>query len=111
MRTFEIDANNDLVLNSAGNLNMLTSAQAIAQNTRTAVSAMRGEMQYAVTSGLPARATAFDRLNTVQFEVAVRAVILTVQGVLSVDRFTVVNNNGTLQYTATILTTEGTIDV
>lgn len=111
MRTFEIDANNDLVLNAAGNLSVLTSLQAIAQNTRTAMQAMRGEMQYAITAGMPMRETAFDRYNETQFEVAARAVILSVEGVLAVTEFRAINGGGTLRYTATISTTEGTIDV
>lgn len=104
-------ANNDLVLDTSGNLKLVAGIEAISQNTRTAMGAQRGEMQYAVDSGMPMRMTAFDRYNPVQFEAAARAVLLEVEGVQSVDEFRATNNSGTLSYSATIKTTEGVLNV
>ncbi len=111
MISISLDNGKDITIDMFGNLALLTGKQAIAQNTRTAMRAVRGEMVYAITSGLPMRATAFDRYNPAQFEAAARAVMLAVPGVLSVDYFKAAMNGDTLDYSATISTTEGVIDV
>lgn len=111
MITLAIDSNNDLVLAPDGNVSVLTGAQAVAQNTKTAMQAQRGEMEYFVDNGMPLRATALDRLNLIQFEAAARATILDVPGVVSVNEFDAQNNDGTLTYNATITTSEGVINV
>ena len=111
MTSIAITMDNDLFLDARGNLAFVTGAQAIAQDTRTAMSAMLGEMQYAIESGMPMRSTAFDRYNPAQFEAAARAVILAVPGVVSIDEFRATMNGNTLDYTAQISTIEGVINV
>lgn len=106
-QTLASDANNDLVLDSAGNVRIATGIEAVAFNCKTAMQAQRGEMMFAVDKGMPMMATAWDRYNPVQFEAAARTVLKEVPEVLGVDSFTVARTDERLVYTATIRTTYG----
>lgn len=111
MKSLSINDNNDIFVGTDGNIAISTGAPAILQNTRTAMQAQRGEMQYAIDDGMPTRLTAFDGFNPTQFEAAARAVIGAVAGVNAVNEFEAVNNAGTVEYSAVISTTEGVLNV
>lgn len=106
-QTLATDANNDLILDRVGRVLMLSGADAVAANCRTAIQAQRGEMMFAYDKGMPAFATAFNRYRPVQFEAAARTIIRAVPGVLSVVSFTVERRGEILGYTAVIQTIYG----
>lgn len=107
MRSFAVDANNDLFLDASGNLAFVTGVNAVGQNCQTAVKAQRGEMILAMNKGMPTRATAWDQYNPSQFEAAVRSIILSVDGVLSITAFAMVKQDNDLKYVASIHTIYG----
>lgn len=108
-QTFACDPlNYDYYLDAAGNLAMLTGADAVGQDCVTAMRAQRGEMQYAMLDGMPMRATVFDRYNAPAFEASARKVIKAVTGVVRITAFSATVANNKLSYTATIETVYGT---
>lgn len=110
-QTLASDANNDLVLDRAGNVLIATGRDAVAYNCKTAIQAQRGEMMFAVDKGMPTAATAWDRYNPIQFEAAARTILRAVPGVVGVDSFTVSRAADRLVYTATIRTIYGGVTV
>lgn len=98
---------NDLYLDAVGNLAMDDGAQAVAACCRSAIQAQRGEMQFALTDGMPTTETAWDRYSPAQFEAAARAIIRGVPDVLEVVAFTIERAGEALRYTATIRTVYG----
>jgi hypothetical protein len=106
-QTLATDERNDLVLDRIGRVMMLSGADAVAANCRTAIQAQRGEMQFAADKGMPTFATAWNRYRPVQFEAAARTIIRAVPGVLSVESFTVQRRGEILGYTAVIRTIYG----
>ena len=106
-RTFASDANNDLVLDRTGALSILTGAEAVAANCRSAMQAQLGEMQFAADRGMPMLATAWNRFNPIQFEAAARVILASVPDVLSVETFAVERVGESLRYAATISTAYG----
>jgi hypothetical protein len=100
------DVNNDIITVN-GNIRFLTGINAVLQNCKSAMLAQRGEMMYALTSGMPWRATTFDRYDPRQFEAAARDVLLGVTGVVSVLSFNMQAQNGVLTYATTIQTIYG----
>lgn len=107
VQSIAINEDGDMYLNGSRNLVMVTGADAVGQNCVTAMRAQRGEMQYALTSGMPTAATAFDRYDPIAFEAAARKVIRAVSGVVAVTAFTVTASDNVLSYTATISTIYG----
>jgi hypothetical protein len=107
VQSIAIDDDGDMYLDGSNNLVMVTGIDAIAQNSVTAMRAQRNEMQYAMTSGMPTAATAFDNFDPIAFEAAARKVLLAVTGVLSVTSFTVGATDNKLQYAATLNTESG----
>ena len=109
VKTIAADSNNDLVIGLDGQFIQLEGIVATAQNTRTAMSAQRGEMVLDVNNGMPTQATAFDGLNPQAFEAAARQVIMAVPGVLSVDSLTVVQIGDIVSYSAVVRTNDGVV--
>lgn len=107
VQSIAIDDNGDMFLDGNSNLGMVSGADAVGQNCVTAMRAQKGEMQYALQSGMPTMATAFDRYDPIAFEAAARKVIRAVVGVVSVTAFSVVQVGNELQYAATIQTIYG----
>lgn len=106
-QTLASDANNDIYLDRAGRLRMVSGAEAVAANCRSAVQAQRGEMMYAADKGMPTFATAWNGYRPMQFEAAARSIILAVPEVLAVESFTIQRTGEILGYTAVIRTTYG----
>lgn len=107
MRSLAINGVNDIFLARDGRLAFVTDAAAVGQNAKTAMQAQRFEMVYRYDDGMPTRQTAFDRYSPAQFEAAARAVIMRVEGVESIQSFTVDRVGNALVYTAAIQTIYG----
>jgi hypothetical protein len=111
VQSIAINANGDMYLDASGNVAMLSGAAAVAQNCVTAMRAQRGEMQYAMSNGMPSAATAFDTYDPVAFEAAARKIIKGVTGVTGIASFAVVLANNALNYSVEINTIYGTTTV
>jgi hypothetical protein len=112
MKTFLATDRNDLLLNSAGNLQVFNSIEAIAQTARQYMQARRGEMFLAVPDGLPFDPVAWSgEPNIAQFEAAGRARLLQVPDVVEVLAFDAQLINNELSYIATIRTTAGEVAI
>lgn len=111
--TFSIamDDNYDLFLDERGNLATVIGAKACAQNSRSAMSAQRGEMVLAMQRGIPTMATVFSQFDPAQFEAAARIALRRVPGVLGVTAFDVMQVGTAVEYTTTLLTEFGVIEL
>lgn len=108
-RSLAINSNRDIYMDSNKNIAVVTGKEACAQNSVTAMSAQLSEMVYATSSGMPMQATAFDRYDTVGFEMAARAILLQVRDVLDVTAFAVSQQGAILVYSATLSTIYGEV--
>ena len=106
-RTLASNTENDLVVDSAGNLSVWTGLSAVAADCRSAMQAQLGEMVYAQNRGIPTLATVWDRYNPAQFEAAGRRALLRIADVTGVESLVVVRDGGSVRYTATIRTRYG----
>jgi hypothetical protein len=111
VQSVAINANGDMFVDGSGNVAFVSGAAAVGQNCVTAMRAVKGEMQYALTSGMPYAATAFNTYNPIAFEAAARKVIGGVTGVIAVTAFTVTLISNTLTYLATISTIYGSTTI
>lgn len=107
MRSLAINSVNDIFLARDGRLAIVTDADAVGQNCKTAMQAQRFEMVYRYNDGMPTRQTAFDRFNPAQFEASARAVIMAVEGVESIQSFEVDKVGNSVVYSAAIQTIYG----
>jgi hypothetical protein len=107
MISIAANSNNDIFATGLGSIGLVYDAEAVAQNCKTAMQAQRGEMVYRINDGMPMRETAFDGFNAAQFEAAGRAVLLAVEGVQSVESFTVTRIDDRVVYSAVIATIYG----
>lgn len=106
-KTFESNTANDLVRGADGNLSIVSGLAAVALNCRSAMQAQRGEMVFAADRGIPTFGTVWNAYRPAQFEAAARAALRRVDGVLSIDEFTVTRAGDAFGYTATIRTAYG----
>lgn len=102
---------NDFSIDSQGRLAIVTGADAVRSDARSAVQAQRGEMVLALLDGLPTQEVAWDGWRPGQFEAAVRQEIMKVPGVRSVSQVTVSRAGSTLRYDAVIESIYGTVVV
>ena len=107
VQSIAINANGDMYLDGSGNIAMVSGADAVGQNCVTAMRAVKGEMEYDLTGGMPYAATAFQTYNPIAFEASARKIIGAVTGVTAVTAFVVNKLQNTLQYTASIQTIYG----
>lgn len=107
MRSFRVDDNNDMVLDSLGNFAFVDGLEAIQQNCVTAMKAQLGEMVYAYDEGVPTMATVWDNFDPAQFEAAARQVLLSVVGVAGIRSFNVVQEDDVVTYSAVIISDVG----
>src|SRR5574343_248754 len=104
MKSLATDANNDLYLGPDGNIAVASGIQAVLTACQCAVKTRFGEMVLAADQGVPYFETAFaGGYNVAAFEDALRATILRVRDVLSVNIQTAVLRDR-ITYTATIVT-------
>jgi hypothetical protein len=106
-QTLASNANNDLIVNSRGNLLIYRDLSAVAADCRSAMQAQRGEMVFAIDRGMPTLETAWNRYQPAQFEAAARKVILRNPDVRAVQSVTVTREREVLRYTAVIQTIYG----
>lgn len=100
--TFKESPTNDFTFDTRGALCIVSGADAVQSDARSAIQAQRGEMVLAMTEGMPTLQTAWEAYRPGQFEAAARAVILRVPGVRSVPVVTVRRVGHELRYDATI---------
>ena len=112
MRTFLATDKNDLALNMAGNLEIITTAEGVAQVARQAMQTRRAEMIYDVPEGIPFDLIVWDGTpNLAQFEAAARRRLRQVAGVRDILSFEATMVGDTLQYVANLQTDEGEVTI
>lgn len=112
MKTLCANINNDLFINDRGVIEILDGALAIRQNAITAMQTRLSEPVYAIDTGVPYFETVWNSYNPNAFEVAARATLLGVPGVVEVVSFELFRSGDQLDYRATVLTDQGlTVDV
>ena len=108
MRTLNVNADNDLVLNELGYLSFATDIDAVLLTARQYASTLIGEMIHAADEGIPYFVVAFGPSpNIAQFEAGLRRRLLQCPGVIRIDELTAQQVGDTLGYTATITTEFG----
>lgn len=108
MRTLNVNADNDLVLNDLGYLSFATDIDAVLLTARQYASTLLGEMIHAADEGIPYFGVAFGSSpNIAQFEAGLRRRLLQCPGVIRIDELTAQQVGDTLGYTATITTEFG----
>lgn len=111
MKTFAVNAMND-VYTENGLLVLATDMDALTQRCTQVMSAVRGEMLYAVDQGMPFYETIWTGSpNLLAFEAASRVELLRIPEVKSVDAFTASISNNELSYRAQLTTTLGAVTV
>ena len=99
---------NDIYLDSGGNIAVSTNIQAILENCAQAAKTRLGEEVLHTDQGIPYFTTVFIGVpNLPQTQAAFRAAWLAVAGVLEVISLIMTQEENTLLYTAIIRTTEG----
>ena len=112
MRTFLATDKNDLALNMAGNLEVITAVEGVAQVARQAMQTRRTEMIYDVPGGIPFDLIVWEGApNLAQFEAAARHRLRQVAGVRDVLSFEATLVGDTLQYVANLQTDEGEVTI
>ena len=102
-------ADNDIYLNSIGNISVSTGIQAILENCAQAAKTRLGEEVLNTNAGIPYFSAVFVGIpNLEQTEAAFRAAWLAVTGVIEVVSLVFAQQSNTLVYSAIIRTTEGT---
>lgn len=105
---FAVDENDDLYLDDAGNIAIVTGLEAVLQNCAHAVKAQLGEMVLQTDQGMPDFQVIWNgNPNVSQFEASLREIILAQPNVISISELTTVINNNILSYTITIVTDFG----
>lgn len=111
-RIFAVNENNDIFANAFNRLAIFTDLEAVAQHTRQAVQARRGEMIYAENRGINYLSNVLGNTpNLLQFESEVRQAINRIPNVLSVLNFEADIINNQLTYTIEIQTPFGVTTV
>lgn len=107
-----VNDQNDLYIGPDGNLALVFDIEAVKQACEHAVKAILNEMIYNSNNGVPYFETIW-RLggspNLSQYEAAVRATILAVDGVTGIQELDISINNNQLSYSATINTIYGQV--
>ncbi len=112
MRTFLSTSSEDLALDSAGNLSVISGADAVLQTSRQYVRARRGEMIHNVHQGVPYDPIVWSGTpNIAQFEAAVRARLLQMPEVAGIRSLVARLEGNVLGYTAVISTASGEVTV
>ena len=108
MRTLNVNAGNDLVLNEFGYLSFASDIDAVLLTARQYASALLGEMIHNADQGVPYFGVAFGASpNIAQFEAGLRRRLMQCPGVIRIDELTAQQVGDILGYTATITTEFG----
>lgn len=112
MRTFLATNLNDFGLNFAGNLEIISGQEAIAQVARQAMQTRRQEMIYDVPEGIPFDLVVWEGTpNLAQFEAAARRRLRSVAGIRDIISFEASLVGDTLQYVAVLQTDSGEVTI
>lgn len=104
-----VNANNDIFLDSAGNLTMVTDLTACVQACQQAAQAQRGEMQFHLNRGVPNFQVIWNGSpNVAQWRAAIREELLLTQDVTGVQELNVSLVGDEANYTAVIKSAFGT---
>jgi len=107
---FAVDENNDLLLDSAGHLDIRTDLQAVLQMCEHVMKVLRGEIFLNTDVGVLGfgQDEVFGNSpNLIKFEFRGRAAMLKIEGVLEIVSFTAQLIDNVVVYTATIKTEFG----
>ena len=106
--TFGVNENNDIFINSSGNLDIQTGIEATLQACAQISKAQLGEMIYEAEAGIPNFQVVWVGVpNLSQFEAYLRTALLSVEGVSNILNLTTNISNNVLSYTAVIQTIYG----
>jgi hypothetical protein len=112
MITFDVNKDNDVFINSSGDLAIVTDKIAAMRVAEHYARASRGEMIHNMDKGIPFWPIAFGaNANIAQYEAAFRARMKQIPQVKNVVSFDVEVADNALKYTATIETIYGLIEV
>lgn len=107
-KTFSVDNNNDLFIDSNGNLAISIDEDAVLLSCQHIAKAQRGEMIYQITRGIPNFQTIWNgKPNLLQFDGALRQALLSVDGVTQIISLNLSITNDVLNYTVVIQTIYG----
>lgn len=105
VQTFAGNENNDIYIGDDGNLAVLHNEEAVLDACATAVKAQKGEMIYKINSGMPNFQTIWSgHPNLLQFQAALRTVLLAVSGVVDIVSVESSIENNELSYSVKIQT-------
>jgi len=108
-QTFSVNDQNDIYLGADGNLVIVFNLQGTLQACEHAVTTLLGEMIYQADQGIPNFELIWVGVpNVQQYQAAVRAALLRVDGVVEIVSFIVGISDNKLNYTAIIRTIYGT---
>lgn len=108
-KTLAVNANNDLYLDDQGNIAVSYDLQALLETCSQAAKTRLGEMVLNTDQGIPYFETVFIGVPQLkQFEAALRATFLAIDGVVEVVSLITAQQDNTLTYTAIIRTIYGT---
>ncbi len=103
-----VDINNDIFVDSNGNLATVRNLDCVSQTIAAAVETQLGELIFNTTAGMPNFQTIWSGSpNIAQFQSALRTIILGVTGVVEVLSITTNIIESVLTYTAVIATIYG----
>jgi len=106
--TFAVNERNDLYLDGAGNIAIVSGIQAVLQNCEHIMKTVLAECVLDITIGIPDFQTVwYSRRNLAQYEFAARKALAQVEGVVNVLQFNSDIVDDVLVYQATILTIFG----
>lgn len=108
MITLDITGNNDIYLDSGGNIAMSTGAQGVEAVCRNHAQTILGEMMHATDIGVP---YFFGSASLVQIRASLRRRLLQVDGVTAIDRLDVLVDGDAIKYTADIRTIYGGLSI
>ena len=108
-QTFALSSTNDFVVGDDGSLVIATGIDAVLYACKNAALAQYQEMIYEYDKGVAYFDTVWtNSANVAQFESSLRAALLSVQGVTSIENLTVTITGDILNYSAIIETIYGT---
>ena len=108
VQTLSVNANNDIYLDSDGNISISYDLQAVLQACAQAAKTLLGEIFSNVNEGIPYSQTVWNGVpNLQQFEAALRSAFLAVTNVVEVVSLITSQSGNQFRYTAVIRTTFG----
>lgn len=109
-QSFGLNANNDIYLNSSGNIQIDSGVQAVEDACKNVSLAQLGEEVLTTTQGMPTFQTIWNGTpNVAIYESYLRAALEGVEGVVSVTALTYTVKDNVFSYQATIETIYGTL--